>query len=380
MLITPFRPDVPDVLLDRLRARLADVDWPEPETVTDTSQGPPLRAMQELVEYWRTDYDWRRAETVLDGFGQYRTEIDGLGVHFLHVRSPEADALPLLLCHGWPGSILEFRDVIGPLTDPVAHGGSAEDAFHVVVPSMPGFGFSDRPTGPGWNVGRIARAWAVLMDRLGHGERWGAQGGDWGAAVVDRLGRDVPPGLRGIHLNLIPAFPTAEEVAGANAEEQEMIASATRYRDGMSAYAFAQSTRPQTIGYLLADNPVGLAAWIYGLFLDVSDTDGAPAAALGLDSILDDIMLYWIPGAGASSARLYWEAAQETPGRRGANPTPLGVSVFPREPVRASRRWIESRYEHVVHHRVHDRGGHFAALEQPAALVEDIRATFVGLR
>lgn len=380
MTITPFRPDVPDAVLDDLRTRLAHVRWPEAETVDDTGQGPRLGAVQELVEHWRTRYDWRRAEKVLDGFGQFRTELDGLGVHLLHTRSPEPDALPLLLCHGWPGSVLEFRDVIGPLTDPVAHGGSAEDAFHVVVPSMPGFGFSDRPTTAGWGVGRIAAAWAELMDRLGYGDRYGAQGGDWGAAVVDRMGRDAPPGLVGMHLNLVPAFPTADEVAEATPEEQEMIASAGRYTAELSAYAAAQATRPQTVGYLLADNPVGLAAWIYALFVDVSDTDGDPAGVLGADTILDDVMLYWLPNAGASSARLYWEAARETPGAVGPIPTPLGVSVFPKEPVRASERWIAARYEKVVHHRRHDRGGHFAAMEQPAALVEDIRATFRGLR
>ncbi|GLZ51649.1 epoxide hydrolase family protein [Actinomycetospora sp. NBRC 106378] len=380
MTITPFRPDVPDAVLDDLRTRLGHVRWPEAETVDDAGQGPQLGAMQALVEHWRTRYDWRRAEEVLDGFGQFRTEVGGLGVHFLHTRSPEPDALPLLLCHGWPGSVLEFRDVIGPLTDPVAHGGSAEDAFHVVVPSMPGFGFSDRPTTTGWGVGRIAGAWAELMDRLGYGDRFGAQGGDWGAAVVDRMGRDAPPGLVGMHLNLVPAFPTADEVASATPEEQEMIASAGRYTAELSAYAAVQSTRPQTVGYLLADNPVGLAAWIHALFADVSDTDGDPAAVLGSDAILDDVMLYWLPNAGASSARLYWEAAREAPAAGGPNPTPLGVSVFPKEPVRASQRWIEARYATVVHHRRHDRGGHFAAMEQPAALVEDVRATFRGLR
>ena len=378
MTITRFRPDVPDSALQDLRTRLEHVRWPEAET--DAGQGPSLATMKRLVHHWRTAYDWRRAEAVLDGFGQYRTEIDGLGIHFLHTRSPEPGALPLLLCHGWPGSVLEFRDVIGPLTDPVAHGGSAADAFHVVVPSMPGFGFSDKPTGPGWDVGRIAEAWTGLMTRLDYGERWGAQGGDWGSAVVDTLGRTAPTGLTGIHLNMAPVFPTPDEVAEATPEEHAMIASAQHYQQALSAYAFEQATRPQTVGYLLSDNPVGLAAWIYTLFQDVSDPGGAPDAVLGMDPILDDIMLYWLPNAGASSARIYWEAARSTAQPTGRNSTPIGVSIFPHEPVRASRRWLEARYDKLVHYRQLPAGGHFAALEQPAALVEEIRTTFHGLR
>ena len=378
MTITPFRPDVPDSALQDLRTRLEHVRWPEAET--DAGQGPSLATMQSLVQHWRTAYDWRRAEVVLDGFGQYRTEIDGLGIHFLHTRSPEPDALPLLLCHGWPGSVLEFRDVIGPLTDPVAHGGSAADAFHVVVPSMPGFGFSDKPTEPGWDIARIARAWTELMTRLDYSERWVAQGGDWGSAVVDTLGRQAPAGLTGIHLNMVPVFPTADEVANATPDEQAMIASAQHYQQALSAYAFQQTTRPQTVGYLLADNPVGLAAWIYGLFQDVSDSGGHPEKVLGMDYILDDIMLYWLPNTGASSARIYWEAARSAAPPAGRNPTPVGVSVFPHEPVRASRRWLDARYDDVVHYCQLPAGGHFAALEQPAALVEEIRTTFRGLR
>jgi pimeloyl-ACP methyl ester carboxylesterase len=376
--LTAFRPDVPDTALQDLRARLEHARWPEAET--DAGQGPSLATMQSLVHHWRTAYDWRRAEAVLDGFGQYRTEIDGLGIHFLHTRSPEPDALPLLLCHGWPGSVLEFRDVIGPLTDPVAHGGSAADAFHVVVPSMPGFGFSDKPTEPGWDIGRIAEAWTELMNRLDYGQRWGAQGGDWGSAVVDTLGRKTPAGLTGIHLNMAPVFPTPDEVADATPDEQAMIASAQHYQQALSAYAFEQATRPQTVGYLLADNPVGLAAWIYTLFQDVSDSGGAPEKVLGMDAILDDIMLYWLPNTGASSARIYWEAARNAAPPAGRNPTPVGVSIFPHEPVRASRRWLEARYDNLVHYRQMPAGGHFAALEQPAALVEEIRTTFRGLR
>jgi pimeloyl-ACP methyl ester carboxylesterase len=245
---------------------------------------------------------------------------------------------------------------------------------------MPGFGFSDKPTEPGWDIGRIAGAWTELMGRLDYGRRWGAQGGDWGSAVVDALGRAAPAGLVGIHLNMAPVFPTSDEVADATPDEQAMIASAQHYQQALSAYAFQQATRPQTVGYLLADNPVGLAAWIYALFQDVSDSDGAPESVLGMDAILDDIMLYWLPNAGASSARLYWEAARERTEAAGRNPTPTGVSVFPREPVRASRRWLEARYDTLVHYRQLPAGGHFAALEQPDALVEEIRTTFRGLR
>ncbi|CAA9552901.1 MAG: Epoxide hydrolase [uncultured Thermomicrobiales bacterium] len=380
--IQPFHLSVPEAELAALRARLAGTRWPDRETVPDASQGPPLATIQALCAYWQDGYDWRRCEAVLNGFGQFRTTIDGLGIHFLHVRSPEADALPLLMTHGWPGSVLEFRHVIGRLTDPVAHGGSAGDAFHLVIPSLPGFGFSDRPAETGWGVARVADAWIELMGRLGY-ERWGAQGGDWGSAVTEAIGRKAPAGCVGLHFNFPQAFPTPQEMADATPQEQAMIASAMHYQEMLSGYSKEQSTRPQTIGYALSDSPVGLAAWIYTLFQDVSDTDGRPEATLGMDAILDDVMLYWLPNTAASSARLYWEAAQagaggQSPG--GPNPTPAGFSVFPGEMIRASRRWLEKRYTTILHFNELERGGHFAAMEQPVVFADEVRSTFRSVR
>lgn len=380
--IEPFTLDVPQAQLDDLTDRLARTRWPDRETVGDTSQGPPLAKLKALVAHWRDGYDWRRCEALLNGFGQFRTTIDGLGIHFLHVRSAEPDAMPLLMAHGWPGSVLEFRHVIDRLTDPVAHGGEARDAFHLVIPSMPGFGFSDQPDETGWGISRIADAWIELMDRLGY-ERWGAQGGDWGSAVTEAIGRKAPAGCVGLHFNLPFVFPTPEEVADATEQEAAMIADAQRYQDVLSGYAKEMATRPQTVGYGLSDSPAGLAAFIYQLFADVSDGDGDPEAVFGLDAMLDDIMLYWLPNAGASSARLYWEAAQEgasTPPPSGPNPTPAGFSIFPKEAVRASQRWIERRYKTVLRFNELDQGGHFAAMEQPIAFADEIRATFRSVR
>lgn len=380
--IEPFHLAVPQRELDDLRDRLRRTRWPERETVDDTSQGPPLAKVRALCNRWRDGYDWRRCEALLNGFGQFRTEIDGLGIHFLHVRSAEPDALPLVMTHGWPGSVLEFRDVIGPLTNPAAHGASARDAFHLVIPSQPGFGFSDKPTQTGWGVPRIADAWAALMRRLGY-DRWGAQGGDWGAAVTTAIGHKAPAGLVGIHLNFVPYQPTDEEMAEATPHEQAMLASAKRYDEQLSGYSKVQSTRPQSIGYALADSPVGLAAWIYALFQDVSDSDGDPERVFTLDDMLDDIMLYWLPNTGATSARLYWEAMASM---RSSGPpsepmrTPTGISMFPKEQVRISRRWAERRFAHLVHFNELERGGHFAALEQPMAFVDEVRATFRSLR
>jgi epoxide hydrolase len=385
--IEPFEIHVPQADLDDLRARLDRTRWPERETVSDGRQGPPLKKLQALVEYWKDGYDWRRTEEFLNQAGQYRTTIDGLGIHFLHIRSAEPGAMPLLLTHGWPGSILEFRELIGPLTDPVAHGGNAGDAFHLVIPSLPGFGFSDKPEntgaeGTGWGVGRIADAWIELMSRLGY-EKWVAQGGDWGSAVTETIAWKAPAGLAGVHFNMSLVFPTPEEVAEATPEEQEMIAGAVRYDAELSAYAKQQSTRPQTIGYALTDSPAGLAAWIYYMFHGATDSDGDPESLLGLDVMLDDISLYWLTDSAASSARLYWEGAQEAASQSmpaGPNPTPAGFSIFPKEALRTSRRWIEKRYATVLHYNQLEHGGHFAALEQPAALTDEIRSTFRSLR
>jgi pimeloyl-ACP methyl ester carboxylesterase len=376
--VHPFQLAIPQADLDDLQARLAATRWPDRETVSDTSQGPQLARLQALVARWQDGYDWRRCEALLNTLGQYRTEIDGLDIHFLHVRSPEPDATPLLLTHGWPGSVLEFRDVIGPLTDPVAHGGQASDAFHLVMPSLPGFGFSGKPTGTGWDVGRIARAWATLMDRLGYA-RWAAQGGDWGAAVTTTLGYMAPPGLIGIHLNMVMFQATEEERADATPAEQAMLAAAARYDQEFSGYYKLQSSRPQSIGFALADSPVGLAAWIYALFQDVSDSGMQPERVFELDAIIDDIMLYWLPNTGASSARLYWETMQSM--RRGGMPsapmaTPAGISMFPGEQIRLSKRWAERRFANLVHFNELAQGGHFAALERPGDFVDEVRATF----
>jgi epoxide hydrolase len=380
--VRPFPIAIPDDDLHDLRRRLAATRWPDRETVTDVSQGPQLDRMRALCDHWATGYDWRRAERALNGFGSSRTVIDGVDIHFLHVRSAEPGAVPLLLCHGWPGSVLEFRHLIGPLTDPVAHGGKAEDAFHVVIPAMPGFGFSGKPDTAGWDVARVADAWITLMRRLGH-ESWFAQGGDWGAAVVEQLTRAAPERCRGVHFNLPLVFPTPQEMSEATGEEQRMMARAQRYRTELDGYAREQATRPQTIGYSLADSPAGLAAWIYTLFQDVTDSDGDPEKVIDRDEILDDIMLYWLPNAAASSARLYWEDRRGNAmnaGPRGPNPVPAGFSIFPGEAVQASRRLIERRYETVLHYAQLERGGHFAALEQPGPLTDQIRETFRSLR
>ena len=376
--VHPFHLAIPDADLADLQTRLARTRWPDAETVDDTSQGPQLAKLRALVARWQDGYDWRRCEAMLNQWGQFHIDIDGLAIHFLHVRSPEANATPLLMTHGWPGSVLEFRDVIGPLTDPVAHGGRAEDAFHLVIPSLPGFGFSGKPAGTGWNVQRIAGAWITLMQRLRY-EQWAAQGGDWGAAVTAALGYMAPPGLTGIHLNMVMFQPTEQERAEATPHEQKMLDDAQRYDQEFSGYFKLQATRPQSVGFSLADSPVGLAAWIYALFQDVSDSGGDVENVLALDAI----MLYWLPNTGASSARLYWEAMQAM--RQGGMPgapmtTPAGISMFPGEQLRLSQRWAERRFAKLVHFNELERGGHFAALEQPALFVDELRRTFRSLR
>lgn len=377
--ITPFPIRVADTELADLADRLARTRWPDAGTVTDGSQGPTLPAIRSLVERWQNGYDWRIAEALINASGSSRTVIDGIGIHFLHIRSPEPDAVPLLLAHGWPGSILEFREMIAPLTDPVAHGGDARQAFHLVIPSMPGFGFSDKPTEPGWNVGRVAGAYAELMRRLGYDAHWFAQGGDWGAAVVSALAHMRAPGLSGIHLNMVLFRPTNQEVAEASLEERSMLADMGRYEAEHSGYMKLQSTRPQSVGFALADSPVGLAAWIYALFQDVSDSGGEPTRVIPLDHMIDDIMLYWLPNTGASSARFYWDNARAQGGMPGDPvPLPAGVSMFPGEALRLSRRWAEKRFVDLRHYNQPERGGHFAAMENPAALVDDIRATFAS--
>ncbi|MCZ2837955.1 epoxide hydrolase family protein [Modestobacter sp. VKM Ac-2985] len=383
--VRPFTIDVPQTQLDDLQQRLAATRWPDAETVPDTSQGPQLARVQALVERWRTGYDWRATEALLNGWDQFVTTIDGLDVHFLHIRSPEPDAMPMVMTHGWPGSVLEFRKVIGPLTDPVAHGGRAEDAFSLVIPSLPGFGFSERPTTTGWDLPRTARAWVTLMARLGY-DRFVAQGGDLGAGVTEEMAAltaTTPTGLAGMHLNMAMFWPTPQEMAEATPEEQQMLTEARYYDEVLSGYAKQMSTRPQTIGYALSDSPVGLASWIYAMFQDVGGAHGDAEAVFDVDEMIDDVMLYWLTGTATSSARMYWELSQGHWGPpAGAAPIdlPTGITIMPGEYVRKSRRWVERRYTDLLHFDQVTAGGHFAALEQPELLVEEIRTTFRRLR
>lgn len=376
--ITPFKIAIPQSALDNLKRRLDITRWPSRETVADGSQGVPLAKQQALVEHWRTRYDWRRVEATLNGFAQYRTAIDGLGIHFLHVRSKHANALPLILTHGWPGSVIEFLKVIGPLTDPTAHGGKAEDAFHVVVPSLPGFGFSDKPTEKGWNLMRIGKAWAALMQRLGY-TRWVAQGGDWGAGVTTVLGHLKPAGLAGIHLNWPLVFPETVPTDGLSPEEQQAVAQANHFLSDEYGYFNEQSTRPQTVGYGLADSPSGQAAWIYEKFQAWTDSNGDVETVLSKDEMLDNISLYWLTNTAASSARIYWENSPSS-FSGGKLDLPVAASIFPHEIYRAPRSWADQTYSNLIYWNEVERGGHFAAFEQPELFVRELRDGFRALR
>jgi pimeloyl-ACP methyl ester carboxylesterase len=375
--ITPFRLSVPEAELTDLRARLERTRWPEKETVGDWSQGSPLERVQALCAYWRTSYDWRRCEARLNALGQFRTHIDGLDIHFLHVASPHPRAMPLLITHGWPGSVIEFLKVIGPLTDPPAYGGDPADAFHVIAPSLPGFGFSQKPSHTGWGVPRIAAAWVRLMERLGY-DRWLAQGGDWGAAVTTAIGALRPAGCAAIHVNMPLVYPTAADREGAGLREMDYFKGQQFYRDWDSGYAKLQSTRPQSLGYGLVDSPAGLAAWIYEKYQAWTDNTGAPEDALSHDEMLDNIMMYWLPGAGASAARLYWESFSAFASTR--LELPVGVSIYPREITRPTRTWAERFMSDIIHWRELDRGGHFAAWEEPDLYVAEIRSCFAQVR
>jgi epoxide hydrolase len=376
--IEPFSIAVGDDVLDDLRARLRNTRWPEAEPVGDWSQGMPLKWIQEMCRYWADEYDWRRREALLNRFPQFTTEIDGLSIHFLHVRSPHPQAMPLIITHGWPGSIVEFQKVIEPLTNPTAFGGDAADAFHLVCPSLPGFGFSAKPTTTGWGVDRIARAWASLMDRLGYA-RYGAQGGDWGSAVTTALGAQDSEHCAGIHITL--AMGARSDVVGdPTPEEARALKGAKYYADWDSGYSKQQSTRPQTVGYGLTDSPSGQAAWILEKFWAWTDCDGDPLNILGRDELLDNVMLYWATAAAASSARLYWESFGAA--RRTAHTVtvPTGVAVFPKEIVPPVRRWLEPRYTDIRHWSEMPKGGHFAAFEQPELFVAEVRKYFGMLR
>lgn len=374
--IERFRIDVPDDVLTDLRRRLTDTRWPEAECVDDWSQGIPLAYTRELAEYWAAEYDWRACESALNLFDQYVTEIDGLPIHFVHQRSPHPDAFPLIITHGWPGSIVEFGKIIAPLTNPTAHGGRAEDAFHVVCPSLPGYGFSGKPATTGWNAGRIAAAWETLMTWLGY-DRYGAQGGDWGAAVTTEIGRNVGH-CAAIHTNMPIATPTEEALRNPTEAERDALAALKYYRRWDSGYAKQQSTRPQTIGYGLVDSPVALLAWIVEKFRSWTDCDGHPENALTRDEILDNVTLYWITGTAASSARLYWESTAAF--RHGTRvEIPTGIASFPKEIGRSPRSWCEPNYN-ITHWTTMPRGGHFAAFEQPDLFTTDLRTFFATVR
>jgi pimeloyl-ACP methyl ester carboxylesterase len=390
--IHPFRVNVPETEVAELRRRIAATRWPSKELVTDRSQGVQLATLQELARYWMTEYDWRKCEARLNALPQFITEIDGVKIHFIHVRSRHENALPLIMTHGWPGSVIELLETIGPLTDPTAHDGTPEDAFHLVLPSLPGYGYSGEPTELGWESGRIARACAELMERLGY-TRYVAQGGDVGAAVTDAMGRQAPEGLLGIHTNLLVASLGLEDQLPAQSEQERAAHDAVKTftTDGF-AYFLEQSTRPQTIGYSLLDSPIGLAAWMLDHDTDSyykisrAFVDGEPAGNLTRDSILDNITLYWLTGTGASAARWYWETGRAQAAAQAAGQAPPAVSVavgfttFPGELFAAPRSWVETVYPDLAYFNEVDRGGHFPAWEEPELFSEELRAAFASLR
>ena len=376
-LVRPFTVAIPDSEIADLKQRLARTRWPNQETVPDWSQGVRLENTTSLIDYWQREYDWRRFERELNRFPQFLTEIDGLDIHFIHVRSKNPNAMPLILTHGWPGSIVEFLKLIEPLTDPVAFGGNVEDSFDVVIPSLPGFGFSGKPTDTGWNVTRIATAWAELMKRLGY-ENWAAQGGDWGSVVTSALGVMRPAGLLGIHLNSPYAFPS-EIPDTLSPEERYAMDTLALYNGDMGGANHLQGTKPETIGIALADSPAGQAAWIYDKFQSKTDNHGLAEDALSIDEILDAISIYWFTNSAASSARIYWE----NKGGSMAGPKltlPVAVTVFPRDIPRLPRSWIEDTYTDLIHYGEADKGGHFAAFEQPDILINEIRTGLRSLR
>jgi epoxide hydrolase len=376
--IHPFTLSIDQSELDSLQSRLAAARWPEQECVDDWSQGAPLAKVKALVDHWQHHYDWRKCEAMLNGWGQFVTEIDGLDIHFLHIRSKHAHALPLIMTHGWPGSIMEFRHVIAPLTDPTAHGGKAEDAFHLIIPSLPGYGFSGKPSRTGWGTERIAKAWTELMTRLSYGDHFVAQGGDWGSAVTTKLGEQAPAGLKAIHLNMAVVRPGPEDMVDLTEAEISGLAGMQDYVTTGNGYAQQQKTKPQTLGYSLADSPVGQAAWIYEKFQGWSDAGDDPDSAFGRDALLDNIMIYWLSNSGTSSARLYWESMDSFGAGKVAVPT--GISIFPREIFRISRRWAQKTYSNITYWGEPAKGGHFAAFEVPDLFVDEVRAAFRGVR
>jgi pimeloyl-ACP methyl ester carboxylesterase len=385
--IRPFRVDVPDEQLVDLRRRIAATRWPDKETVSDRSQGNQLGKLQEIIRYWGTNYDWRKVETRLNALPMFMTEIDGVDIHFIHVRSKHENALPLIVTHGWPGSVIEQLKIIDPLTNPTAHGGGASDAFHLVIPSMPGYGFSGKPKGTGWNPDRIGRAWAELMKRLGY-TRYVAQGGDWGSPVSSAMARQAPAGLLGIHINLPATVPVdvaavlaggGPAPAGLSEKERAAFDSLDMFYKKSRAYAAIMGTRPQMIGYALTDSPVGLAAFMYDY------NNGEPERLLAKDDMLDDITLYWLTNSATSAARLYWETSGQSVLLAAAQKTaeisvPVAITVFPEEVYRAPETWARRAYRNLIYFHEVDKGGHFAAWEQPELFSAELRAAFRSLR
>ena len=388
--IRPFQLEVPEEELAELRRRIEATRWPSKELVDDRSQGVQLATMKELARYWTTEYDWRKCEAKLNALGQFMTEIDGVDIHFIHVRSPHEDALPLIMTHGWPGSVVELLETVGPLTDPTAHGGDAEDAFHLVLPSLPGYGFSGEPTEVGWESGRIGQAWAELMRRLGY-TRYVAQGGDVGAAVTDAMGRQAPEGLLGVHINLlIAALAIADQLPTETEQERAARDASAEFMESGFGYFLEQATRPQTIGYALLDSPVALAAWMLDHDTDSYSkiagafVDDRPTGNLTREHIVDNVTLYWLTGTGASAARWYWETGRAQALAAGQAPppasVPVGFTAFPDEIFVAPRSWAEFVYPELASYGEATRGGHFAAWEEPEFFVAEVRAAFSSLR
>jgi pimeloyl-ACP methyl ester carboxylesterase len=388
--IRPFQVDIPQQEIDELRRRVAATRWPTKELVADRSQGVQLATTQELARYWTTEYDWRRCEARLNALPQFKTEIDGVDVHFIHVKSPHENALPLIMTHGWPGSVVELLETVGPLTDPTAHGGRAEDAFDLVLPSVPGYGLSGEPTEVGWDSGRVAQAWAELMHRLGY-TRYVAQGGDVGAEVTDAFGRQAPEGLVGIHMNLlVAALGLADQLPKDSEQERAALDAVATFMESGFGYFLEMATRPQTIGYAQLDSPIALAAWMLDHDTDSYQkmarafVEGRPTGNLTRDHIVDNVTLYWLTGTGASAARSYWEGARFRAQAAGQPPPPVSIPVgfttFPGELWRAPRSWVEKAYPNVTYFNEVDKGGHFAAWEEPQLFSEELRAAFRPLR
>ena len=375
--ITPFTIDIPDQQIEDLQKRIELTRWPEKECVDDWTQGIPLSYTKDLADYWANEYDWRQRETQLNRFTQFITNINDLDIHFVHQRSPHENAMPLLITHGWPGSIVEFHKVIEPLTDPTSFGGKAEDAFHVVCPTLPGYGFSEKPTKTGWGVEKIAATWDDLMVRLGY-EQYGAQGGDWGAAVTTQIGRNVGH-CEGIHLNMPIGRPTPEALQNPSEDDTHALERLTYYQEWDSGYSTQQRTRPQTLGYGLVDSPIGQMAWIIEKFWSWMDCDDHPENVLTKDELLDNVMIYWLTTSGASSARLYWESFGGSFGGGEKVEIPTGVASFPEEILQSPRTWCEGSYN-ITHWTRMPKGGHFGAFEQPELFVEDVRKFFASIR